>query len=866
MNSLTPMMQQYLAIKKQYQDAILFFRLGDFYEMFMEDAILASRELEITLTSRESGAERVPMCGVPYHAADSYIARLIDKGYKVAICEQVEDPKSVKGIVKREVIRVITPGTILDEKVLPEKQNNYLVALTSTEECYGLAFVDISTGEFRAASIAKSKGQGPILDEVARLNPAECLVNESVQADENLLAALRKMLRCQVSFPELGCLNFKESYNLLKRHFGTTSLAGFGCEHLPAAITAAALVLRYLQETQKIALKHLTKISSYSIESFMLLDLQTRRNLELLTSLRTQNKNGSLLQILDLTVTAMGGRKLKQWLEQPLLDLDAIKLRLDATAELVENLFLREETRSYLKEIYDLERLLGKVAYGTANARDLLALKHSLQVLEPLKKALKQSNSPGLKAINDELQLYPELTDLLERSIAPEPPLSLKEGGLIKTGYNQTVDQLRQASSDGKVWIASLEQEERERTGVKSLKIGFNKVFGYYLEITKANLNNVPPDYIRKQTLANAERYITPKLKELEDLVLHSQERLATLEYEIFLAIRAEVAKLTGSIQKTAQLIAELDVLCSFAEVAVRNNYVKPEVDNSTTLELIEARHPVVEKLVAECDFVPNNCYLNTAEHQLAIITGPNMAGKSTYIRTVAILAIMAQIGSFIPARRAKIGLVDRVFARVGASDDLATGQSTFMVEMNEVANILNNASQRSLIILDEVGRGTSTFDGLSIAWAISEYLLENTKARTLFATHYHELIELENLFSGVKNYSMAVKEHNDQVIFLRQVVPGGTDKSYGIHVAQLAGLPKKVIERAKEKLHELEQEGCQRQYRREAAAAQETQLSFVPPAYYELIISRLKELDLNNLTPLKALNILDELKRSIKG
>lgn len=866
MSKLTPMMQQYLAIKKQYPDCILFFRLGDFYEMFMEDAHLASRELEIVLTSRGEGSNRVPMCGVPYHAADSYIARLINKGYKVAICEQMEDPKAAKGIVKREVVRVITPGTILDEKVVPGKQNNFLVALTLVADNFGIAYVDSTTGEFCAAQSEVSKGLGLIFDEIARLNPAECLLDPKIMAYNGFKEKLSQILNCAPESLQEMQMDLEDSYELLKNHFAVNSLASFGCQDLPAAVNAAAMILNYLLETQKVALKHITKLTNYSLESYMMIDLQARRNLELTTSLKNQSRQGTLLQVLDFTVTAMGGRKLKQWLEQPLLDRNLIQQRLDATEELVNNIFLREELRSCLKEVYDLERLLGKIAYGTANARDLLALKTSLQMLEPIKKALGQATSKGLCELRERLQLLPQLTQILEQAIDPQAPVSIKEGGIIRNGYNKTVDQLRRARRDGKAWIANLEHEERERTGIKSLKIGYNKVFGYYLEVTKANLDNVPPDYIRKQTLANAERYITPRLKELEDLVLHSEERLAALEYELFLEIRSEVEKHTAIIQKSAQVIAELDVLCSFAEAAVRYNYVKPIVDDSNTIKLIEARHPVVERFTQNCDFVPNDCYLDTGDHQLIIITGPNMAGKSTYIRMVAILTIMAQIGSFVPARSAQIGIVDRLFARVGASDDLATGQSTFMVEMNEVANILNNATAKSLIILDEVGRGTSTFDGLSIAWAICEYLLEKINARTLFATHYHELIQLADHYEKVKNYSMAVKEHNGQVIFLRQVVPGGADRSYGIHVAQLAGLPSKVIKRAKEKLKELEEKNHRRA--KNKTSAQEEQISFQiqPPIPYQKVIEQIKGIDINNLTPLDALNFLNQIKKELTG
>lgn len=863
MSKLTPMMQQYLTVKQQYPDTILFFRLGDFYEMFFDDAELASKILEIALTARDGGEKRVPMCGVPYHAADGYIAKLIERGYKVAICEQVEDPKLAKGIVKREVIRVITPGTIIDEKILTDKQNNYLLALADTPQQVGLAYVDISTGELYTTSFDRFSAQTAVMDEIARLSPAECLIHASLPTElQKAVEKIQRVLSYAITHSN-NKLTLEEAESILKNQFLNFNLEYENLKQNPGAIIAVAVLLNYLKDTQKNALQHLTQVRFYQCTRFMAIDPQTRRNLELTVSIRSHERYGSLLYVLDKTETAMGGRKLKQWIEQPLLEKELIKLRLDAVEELVKEIFLRSDLKKSLKDIYDFERILAKLTYNTANARDLLALKQSLAALSPIKGALLNAKTEGLRSLAERLDVFPELVSLLDRAIDPDPPLSVKEGGIIKVGFDQRVDELRGAAKNGKSWIAKLEAEEKERTGIKSLKIGYNKVFGYYIDVTKANLSLVPADYIRKQTLANSERYITPKLKELEDLVLNSQERLHTLEYEIFISLRDEVSKHISRIQKAAQIVAEIDVLVSFAECAVKYNYIKPIITDEPILKLTGARHPVVEQLSTDNLFVPNDCLLDTDENQLAIITGPNMAGKSTYIRTVALIVIMAQMGSFVPADEAIIGLVDKVFARVGASDDLATGQSTFMVEMNEVANILQNASEKSLIILDEVGRGTSTLDGLSIAWSICEYLLENIHARTLFATHYHELIELESIFPGAVNYSMAVKEYQGDVIFLRKVVPGGSDRSYGIHVAKLAGLPKKVLDRATQKLKELENDG-HKQYLQEASVTKEesdlTDESNSQKINRE-VINIIQNLQLDNLTPREALNVLYELK-----
>jgi DNA mismatch repair protein MutS len=863
LDKLTPMMQQYVNIKSHYPDAILFFRLGDFYEMFFEDAELASKILEIALTARDGGEKRVPMCGVPYHAADGYIAKLVARGFKVAICEQVEDPKTAKGIVKREVTRVITPGTIIDDKVLVDKQNNYLMALADNYQQIGLAYVDISTGELYTTAYDEFSAKKGIIDEIARLSPAECLICDNLAEDYKTIIEKNNTISKYAITVLNEELSLEEAKSLIEKQFPHDEFARKSFKEQPAVMMAVGILLLYLQETQKNALQHLTKIRFYYPKRYMNIDPQTRRNLELTVSLRSQERYGSLLHILDETKTAMGGRKLKQWIEQPLLDEKAIKDRLDAVEELVNEIFLRSDLKKSLKGIYDFERILAKTAYNTVNARDLLALKQSLAALEQIKKCLEKVKSTGLSLLAFELELFPDLVNLLDKALNPDPPLTIREGGIIKENFNQRVDELRKAAKNGKSWIAKLEAEERERTGIKSLKIGFNKVFGYYIDVTKANLDLVPKDYIRKQTLANSERYITPKLKELEDLVLNSQERLRILEYEIFTSIREEVSNYISKIQKAAQIVAELDVLVSFAECAIKYNYVKPSITSNLTLKLTGARHPVVEQLNANGFFVPNDCLLDTSEHQLAIITGPNMAGKSTYIRTVALIAIMAQMGSFVPADEAVIGLVDRVFARVGASDDLATGQSTFMVEMNEVANILQNATKKSLIILDEVGRGTSTFDGLSIAWSICEYLVENIRARTLFATHYHELIELENIYPAVKNYSMAVKEHKDEVVFLRKVIPGGSDRSYGIHVAKLAGLPSKVLDSAYKKLRELEQEKDSGKTIQEIAATKEENKVIFKKQDQE-VLEILQNLQVDNVAPREALNLLYDLKEKL--
>lgn len=798
----TPMIQQYLQIKEQYQDCILFFRLGDFYEMFFEDAITASAILDIALTSRDGGIEKVPMCGIPYHAYESYVAKLLAHGYKVAICEQMEDPALAKGIVRREVIRVITPGTVMDEKVLLEKANNYLAAVVTEQNSWGLAYIDISTGEFCVTQCTHQDVS--LLDELIRLKPAELIIPEALKQDGFLLETL-KQIKSYLNWRPVAHRGLGSIMQFLEKELSLAEDLAGQLYKWPLACQAAYYILEFLQETQKQKLGHLTELKVYRPKNYMLIDAATRRNLELTENMQTKSVRGSLLGVLDETVTAMGARKLKHWLEAPLLDKNLIQARLDAVEELVENALLRESLRKAIKGIYDLERLVGRVAYGSANARDLLALKQSIGRLPQIAALIDWVQTRHLRLLIGGLDLLADIFTLLDRSIAEDPPASVREGNIIKTGFHAEVDRLREAARHGKQWIAELEAKERERTGIRSLKVGFNKVFGYYLEVTKPNLHMVPQDYHRKQTLANAERFITAELKEKENLILGAEEKLNKLEYEIFTEIRGEIERNAGRLQKSANIVAELDVLLSLAIVAIQNDYCKPELVDHPKLELIEARHPVVEKL-AEDRFVANDCYLEPPACILNIITGPNMAGKSTYIRTAALITIMAQIGSFVPARKAVVGIADRIFARVGASDDLSTGRSTFMVEMNEVANILQHATERSLVILDEVGRGTSTFDGISIAWAVSEYLLTRIKARTLFATHYHELTLLQEEFPAARNFCMAVKEEGSKVTFLRKVVPGAADRSYGIHVAELAGLPQQVIQRAHHLLAALEE------------------------------------------------------------
>ena len=801
---LTPMMKQYMQTKEEYKDCILFYRLGDFYEMFFDDALTASKELEITLTGKNCGLEeRAPMCGIPYHAVDSYLNRLVSKGYKVAICEQVEDPKTAKGIVKREVIRVVTPGTNLDTQGLDETKNNYIMCIVYMADRYGLSVADVTTGEYLVTEL---DSQTKLMDELYKFMPSEIVCNEAFYMSGLDLDDLKNRLHMAIYSLEAWYFDDALCRETLQEHFKVASLEGIGLSDYECGMIASGALLKYLEETQKNSLSHMSRLTRYATGNYMVLDSATRRNLELVETLREKQKRGSLLWVLDKTKTAMGARTLRKYVEQPLIDKKSIVKRLDAVAELKDNAICREEIREYLNPVYDLERLVGKITYQSANPRDLIAFQSSLSMLPSVKCILKDMESDLLKEIYEELDPLEELCDLVGRAIQEEPPRAMKEGGIIKDGYNEEVDRLRKAKSEGKNWLADLETKEREKTGIKNLRIRYNKVFGYYLEVTNSFKDLVPDYYTRKQTLANAERYIIPELKELEDTILGAEDKLCALEYELYCEVRNTIAAELTRIQRTAKAVAKLDVIASLALVAERNNYVRPKINEKGVIDIRDGRHPVVEKMIPNDMFIANDTYLDDKKQRISIITGPNMAGKSTYLRQAALIVLMAQLGSFVPAFSANIGLVDRIFTRVGASDDLASGQSTFMVEMNEVANILRNATSKSLLILDEIGRGTSTFDGLSIAWAVVEYI-SNSKllgAKTLFATHYHELTELEGKISNVNNYCIAVKEKGDDIVFLRKIVKGGADKSYGIQVAKLAGVPDPVINRAKEIVEEL--------------------------------------------------------------
>ncbi len=865
---LTPMMQQYKSVKKQMPQAILFFRMGDFYEMFFEDAKIASRILGLTLTARDAKGNKVPMCGVPHHASEGYIARLIRAGHKVAICDQVEDPREAKGIVKRELTRVITPGTVLDENLLTEKKNNFLVALHRSGGRFGLAYLDISTGEFKLTEISTLD---ELRNELTRLDPREVLVSDLVEKDEALIKYLSGLLPLAKTIYEDWIFSYDHAYELLKEQFKTHSLDGFGCQGMIPGIAAAGAILHYLKENLHQSLKHIHQLATYSSEAYLVLDIATQRNLELVQTQRGETGEGTLLWVLDATVTAMGGRLLRQWILHPLTSVAHLIERQEAVGELLEKRSLLLDLREALSEVKDLERLMGRLNCASANPRDLVGLKESLLQIPKIKSLLESIESTLLKNIFSQLDPMPELTTAIVATLVDHPPLKLQEGGVIREGIHAELDELRSISRDGKAWIARYQQQEINRTGIKSLKVRYNQVFGYYIEISHANKDSVPADYIRKQTLVNAERFITPELKEYETKVMTAQEKSQALEYELFCALREKVLLETERVQRLAQALSHLDVLASLSWKAAEADYVRPTlVEQSDQLEIIAGRHPVIEKMLSGEKFIPNDTLLDCQENQLAIITGPNMAGKSTYIRQVALLTLMAQIGSFVPAEKMTMGVVDRIFTRVGASDELSRGHSTFMVEMNEAANILNHATSRSLIILDEIGRGTSTFDGISLAWAIAEYLHNNpaVKAKTLFATHYHELTELERIHDGVKNYNVAVKEWNDQVIFLRKIVRGGTDKSYGIHVARLAGLPQQVIHRSLEILANLEKGAISEDGKPTFAGGgkspspQGGQQLFLFEKEEHPVIKKLKQLDLNSMTPIDALTTLNKLQK----
>ncbi|MCM8783891.1 MAG: DNA mismatch repair protein MutS [Candidatus Omnitrophica bacterium] len=866
--NFTPMINQYLEIKKDYPDSILLFRLGDFYEMFFEDAKIASRVLNITLTSREAGKNRrVPMCGVPYHAVDNYLSRLLNEGFKAVIVEQVEDPKLAKGIVKREVVRVVTPGTLTTDNLLRSSFNNYIVALNKKENLFGLAIADISTGEFRITEVDAIER---FLAEIFRLEPKEVLVPHAFKGDESFQKSFLSVLPKSITYYEDWLFSYETAYNFLIRHFNVESLLGFGCDGLEVAIGCAGALIKYLEETQKSSPRHINRLSFYSISDYMLLDYATQRNLELVKNLSEGAKENTLFYILDRTLTPMGKRLLSQWLLQPLKDTKVINRRLDAVDEFCKNSSLRHSLREKLEHIQDLERFASRISLKITSPKDLVSLANSLKVVKEIKREISQVNSSILKEIQERLDCIEEVINLIERAIVDEPPHSLREGGIIKGGFNKELDELREVLRGGKSWIADLQKREIQRTGINSLKVGFNKVFGYYIEVTKPNLKFVPSDYIRKQTLVNCERFITPELKEYEAKILNAEEEIDILEYRIFTDILDKLSQFVPKIQEAARNISLLDCFSSLAEVALRNHYNRPEVNDGYEIYIEEGRHPVIEINLGTNKFVPNDTLLDSEDNRFLIITGPNMAGKSTYIRQVALIVLLAQIGFFVPAKKAKIGVVDRIFTRIGAHDVLAKGLSTFMLEMIETANILNNATDRSLVILDEVGRGTSTLDGLSIAWAICEFIHNYLKARTLFATHYHELTELSLTLKGVKNYNISVKEWEDEVIFLYKLVEGGCDKSFGIHVARLAGVPQEVIRRAKEILSNLEinslgKDSLPKLAKSEIEKLKEKQLDLFGNLSPSLI-DELKQIDLDKITPLEAMLKLKDLQRRIEN
>ena len=876
---LTPMMQQYMKTKEEYKDCILFYRLGDFYEMFFDDAVTVSRELELTLTGKSCGLpERAPMCGVPYHAVEGYLNRLVSKGYKVAICEQMEDPALAKGLVKREVIRIVTPGTNLDTQALDETRNNYILCVAYIADRYGVSVADVTTGDYFMTELDSGE---KLFDEIYKFMPSELICNEAFYMSGMDLDDLKDRLGIAIYSLDSWYFDDEGCQRALREHFQVSSMDALGVGGYDCGVIAAGALLTYLQETQKTSLSHMSRLSVYTTGKYMVLDSSTRRNLELCETLREKQKKGSLLWVLDKTRTAMGARLLRKYIEQPLIDRALIEKRLDAVEELKENAISREELREYLSPVYDLERLVGKITYQSANPRDLKAFESSLSMLPHIKYLLGEMKSPLLREIWEELDTLEDLCALVQSAIREDPPLAMKEGGIIRDGYNEEVDRLRNAKSDGKEWLAKLEEEEREKTGIKNLRIRYNKVFGYYLEVTNSFKNLVPDYYTRKQTLANAERYIIPELKELEDTILGAEDKLYALEYQLYCEVRDKIGAEVLRIQASARAVAKTDVFASLALVAERGNYVRPAINEKGVIDIKDGRHPVVEKMIPEEMFIANDTYLDDKKKRISIITGPNMAGKSTYMRQTALIVLMAQIGSFVPASKANIGLVDRIFTRVGASDDLASGQSTFMVEMTEVANILRNATSKSLLILDEIGRGTSTFDGLSIAWAVIEHISDSRLlgAKTLFATHYHELTELEGKIDNVNNYCIAVKEKGDDIIFLRKIVKGGADKSYGIQVARLAGVPDCVINRAKEIVEELVHADITTRIKDIAVHGHEpkikmkkydevdlAQMSLFDTVKDDDIIQEIKELDLGNLTPIDALNTLYQLQNKLKN
>ncbi len=880
MAEYSPMMQHYLQTKEEYPDCILFYRLGDFYEMFFEDAKIVSRELELTLTGKSCGQEeRAPMCGVPFHAYESYMNRLVAKGYKVAICEQMEDPKQAKGMVRREVIRVVTPGTNINEQALDEGKNNYIMCIVSLSDQFGVATADVTTGDFFVTEVDSKRR---LLDEIYKFSPTEVVCNEALFMSGLDIDDLKN--RVGIVLYSLENWYFDDSLceNTLKEHFRVNSLEGLGLADLECGMIASGSLLKYLYETQKNSLEQISAIHPYTTGKFMVLDSSTRRNLELVETLREKAKRGSLLWVLDKTKTAMGARMLRSFVEQPLIEKEEIEGRLDAIEELMQRAIDREELREYLNPVYDLERLLTRITYQSANPRDLTAFKSSIGMIPHIRGILLELQSKEIQGICEDMDTLEDLYTLIDAAIEEEPPITVREGGIIKDGYHEEIDRLREAKSQGKNWLAELEAKEREKTGIKNLKIKFNKVFGYYLEVTNSFKDLVPDYYTRKQTLTNAERYITPELKEMEDMILGAEDKLVQLEYELFRELREQIAKNVVRIQKTAKALAKIDVFASLALISEQNHYCRPSLNQNGRIDIKNGRHPVVEKMINNDMFIANDTYLDNQKNRISVITGPNMAGKSTYMRQTALIVLMAQIGCFVPAETADIGIVDRIFTRVGASDDLASGQSTFMVEMTEVANILRNATGNSLLILDEIGRGTSTFDGLSIAWAVVEHI-SNPKllgAKTLFATHYHELTELEGKLDNVNNYCIAVKEKGDDIVFLRKIIKGGADKSYGIQVAKLAGVPDSVIERAKEIAEELgrhdivdfteilsnKKNSSTKKKKEHLDEVDLTQMSLFDAVNDNDIIEELKEIDVGNLTPIEALNKLYELQNKIKN
>ena len=897
----TPMMRQYIETKNNYTDCILCYRLGDFYEMFFEDAIITSRELELTLTGKDCGQEeRAPMCGIPHHAINSYIPKLVERGYKVAICEQLEDPKATKGLVKRDVVKVITPGTIVDGNILEDKKNNYIMSIYKEGMFFGVAICDISTGDFYATEIKEDNNFAKLLDEISRYNPSELVINKMMDDSQTEMKQIKQRFNSFITVEDeknnifndemkddAGVNN--ESYIISsenKKYWNSEGNNTFSndaksiknkfeildkndkqidIEKKMFAICAINGLMNYVQTTQKEFPQNLSTIIYYEPAKYMSLDISARRNLEITEKMRDKSKKGTLLWVLDKTSTSMGGRLIRRWLSDPLIDVNDIKARLSAVKELKDSRILRDDITEALKNVYDMERLAGKISYGTANARDLISLKNSIAQLPKLKRALSRTDSKLLKNMFESLDTLDDLFDLIEKAIEDDPPITLKDGGVIKKGYNEDVDRLRDITTNGKQYLVNIEAEEREKTGIKNLKIGYNKVFGYYIEISKSFVKLAPKDrYIRKQTLTNGERFITEELKNLENEIIGAQEKIVNLEYSEFVKIRNHIEENAKRLQISASIVSKIDVLCSFARVAEDFNYCMPEVDDSDVIDIKDGRHPVIEKMLPAGDFIQNDAYLDSNENRLDIITGPNMAGKSTYMRQVALITLMAQVGSFVPASNARIGIVDKIFTRVGASDDLAMGESTFMVEMMEVASILKNATSKSLVILDEIGRGTSTYDGLSIAWAVAEQI-SKIRAKTLFATHYHELVGLENQLEGTKNFHIAVKEHGEDVIFLRKIIEGGTDESYGVHVAKLAGVPKDVTKRANQILRTLERKSILKNEKLTKTEKQEEQgqLSMYNYKLAELA-HELDKIDLNTMTPMDAMNALSKLKEKM--